>query len=119
MVLVRLVSDERPELVHELRVLSSWAERLRGLIGAPEDAGAVLLARCGSIHTFGMGYAIDAAFVGERGEVLKVERGLEPRQFAAHPEACCVMERPSRDGPWVEEGEHLWACSLSADAVGR
>ena len=116
---MRLVSDERPGTVYELRVLGTWLERLRGLLGTGPDAAPVMLVRCRSIHTFGMGYALDVAFVGERGEVLKVERGLEPRRFAAHPEACCVMERPARDGPWVEEGEHLWACSLSADAVGR
>ena len=114
---VRLASDERPETVREFRVLGSWREKIRGLLGTSPDASPVMLTRCTSIHTFGMAYPIDVAFVGELGEVLEVRRGLCPRAFASHAAACCVMERPSREGPWLEEGEHLWIVSISADAL--
>lgn len=114
---VRLESEERAGCSLELRVLSGWRERLRGLIGAGEDAPPVLIARCGSIHTFGMGRPIDVALVGERGEVLRARRGLPPREFFSHPEARCALERPARDDAWPEEGEHLWVSSVSVDAV--
>lgn len=110
---VRVRSDERPWLCHELVVLSTWAERLRGLLGTDEGAAPVMLLRCGSVHTFGMSYPIDVAFVGERGEVLEVRRGVGPGEFLSSPGAECTIERPANRGRWVEEGEHLWVVSLS------
>lgn len=110
---VRIESDERPERPLTLRVLSTWAERLRGLLGTREDAEPVMLVRCGSVHTFGMTYAIDVALVGELGEVLRVRRSVPPREVVSHFDACCAIERPAREGPWVEEGEHLWVSALS------
>lgn len=102
----------------ELRALATWAERLRGLLGTGPDAEGVLITRCRSIHTFGMRYPIDVAFVGERGEVLKVRRALGPRGGASCHGARCVIERPAREGEWVEEGERLWVASVTAEALG-
>lgn len=118
MVAARLRSDERPDELIEVTVLSAWRDRLRGLLGTDENAPAVLLTLCSSIHTFGMRYPIDVAFIGERGEVLLVKRELPPGRVSSHPRARCVVERPAREGDWLEEGEHLWACSISADGVG-
>lgn len=117
--LARLSSDERPERVLELRVLTTWAERLRGLLGTGPDAAPVMLARCPSIHTFGMRYPLDVALVGELGEVLLVRRRLPPRELLAHPDACCAIERPAAEGEWIEEGEHLWIVAVGPDAMGR
>lgn len=114
----RLASDERPDVTHELVVLRSWAERLKGLLGTGPDARPVLLVRCSSVHTFGMGYPLDLAFVGELGEVLRVVRDVAPGELASHPQAFCVMERPSCDGEWPEEGEHLWIVSVGLGAAG-
>lgn len=115
---VRLASDERPQVVWELRVLGSWVERMRGLLGTGPGVPAVLLPRCRSIHTYGMRYAIDVAFVAGDGTVLRVVRSLGPGSCAAHPDAVCVLERPSGEGDWVREGEHLWTASLSVGMVG-
>lgn len=116
--LARLASEERPGRLLELRALRTWPERLRGLLGTGAEAEGVLLSRCSSIHTFGMRYPLDVAFLGERGEVLRVCRGLGPRCVASCHGARCVIERPARDGPWVEEGEHLWVASVTAEALG-
>lgn len=118
MMVARLRSDERPGLTHELVVLGGWVERLRGLLGTGPDASPVLLARCGSIHTFGMRYAIDVAFLGERGEVLDVVRAVEPGRFCSCLGAECVVERPSSGEAWLEVGEHLWIVSVSVGAAG-
>lgn len=104
---VVLASEERPGIVYELRVLRTWSERLRGLLGTGPDVAPVLLERCGSIHTFGMRYPLDVALVGEKGEALVVRRGLGPGSVLSHPAARCVLERPSSPGEWVEKGEHL------------
>lgn len=114
--MVRVESDERPERPLELVVLSTWGERLRGLLGTGPDARAVMLLRCPSVHTFGMTYPIDVALVGELGEVLLVRREVPPREVVSHPEACCAIERPASGGPWLEEGEHLWVSALSVGA---
>jgi uncharacterized membrane protein (UPF0127 family) len=116
--LVRVVADERPEELRELVVLGTWAKRLRGLLGTDERARPVLLTRCRSIHTCGMRYALDVAFVGERGEVLSVLRGLAPRRHASCTRAVCVAERPAGEGEWFEEGQHLWIVSVSLGVTG-
>lgn len=109
MSLVRLAVEGRPWVVGEFRVLSSWPERLRGLLGTDADALPVMLVRCGSIHTFGMRYPIDVALVGERGEVLAARRGLGAGKTLSHPRARCALERPASTGDWMEEGERLRA----------
>ncbi|MBM6675724.1 DUF192 domain-containing protein [Olsenella uli] len=114
----RLASDERPGLTLELRVLTTWAARLRGLLGTGPDADPVMLARCPSVHTFGMRYPIDVALVGERGEVLAVRRSVPPRELVSHPEACCAIERPAAAGEWLEEGEHLWVTAVAPETMG-
>ena len=118
MPVARLRPDERPDVTFELVVLSGWLERLRGLLGTGDDAPPVLLARCGSIHTFGMGYPIDVAFLGERGEVLRALRSVGPGRICSCSGAECVAERPASEGAWFVEGEHLWIVSVSADAAG-
>jgi len=111
MVFARLVSEGEKKDVTFV-VLSSWAERLRGLLGTCADADPVMLTRCGSIHTFGMRYPIDVAFVSERGRVLRSVRALAPRRLFSSPDAYCVLERPASNEPWFAEGDHARALSM-------
>lgn len=115
---VRVASDERPESVMELKVLSTWRERLKGLLGTTRQAPPVLLAHCASIHTHGMTYDLDVAFVGVGGKVLRVCRGLVPGCVESCWAARCVIERPARPGPWIERGDRLWVASVSVDGIG-
>lgn len=117
-VTARLSSDEHPDEVHELMILNTWFERMRGLLATSPNASPVMLTRCRSIHTFGMGYPIDVAFVGELGEVIEVRRALAPGVFASNRDACCVVERPAQEGSWLEEGEHLWVVAICASSAG-
>ena len=114
----RLRAEGRPDDELEVAVLSTWRERLRGLLGTGPSAGSVMLTLCSSVHTFGMRYDLDLAFVGERGEVLLVCRGVPPGTVRSEPRARCVIERPARPGAWVEEGERLWVSSVSAEGLG-
>lgn len=91
----------------EVRVLDTFGQRLRGLLGTTASALPVLICRCSSIHTVGMGYPIDVAFVDARGIVCRVRRGLMPNRVLSCRGARCVLERPSRDGDWVRESERL------------
>lgn len=119
MAYVRLESEQWPGRTFEVRVLSSWAQRLRGLLGTSPKIGAVMLARCSSVHTFGMAYDLDLAFVGKRGEVLEVCAGVPPGEVRSHPGAFCVMERPASRETWPEVGESLWVSAISAESLGR
>lgn len=113
----RLRSEEWPGWSLEVRVLNSWASRIKGLLGTDAMARAVMLTRCSSVHTFGMKYALDLLFVGEGGEVLMSCRDVAPGEFRSCSGAFCVIERPSSDGAWPGRGEQLWVCSITADAL--
>ncbi|MBR2684285.1 MAG: DUF192 domain-containing protein [Atopobiaceae bacterium] len=95
------------------RVASTWWQRLIGLLGTDEGASCLLLVNCWSIHTFGMRYAIDVAFVSSDGEVLRSERGVEPGRVLTVRGATSVFERPSSITWWPQMGERL-SLSISA-----
>lgn len=116
MTVVSVVSASDGRRRWRATVLRTWRERLRGLLGTRADAGAVLIARCRSIHTFGMRYAIDVAFVREDGAVVGVRRALPAGRLASSRRASCVLERPASDGQWPAVGERLLVVS---DAGGE
>lgn len=55
-----------------LRIAASYRARTRGLLGRDGIAGALMLTPCGSVHTFGMRFAIDVAYLDRRFRVLAV-----------------------------------------------
>lgn len=65
-------------LVSDARVLASTecattrAQRRTGLLGRDALDGALLIDRCRWVHTVGMRFPIDVAFLDADGEVLKV-----------------------------------------------
>jgi uncharacterized membrane protein (UPF0127 family) len=52
-------------------VADSGAERRRGLLGRDGLEGALVLRPCRWIHTIGMRFPIDVAYLDERGVVVK------------------------------------------------
>lgn len=75
------------------RAKSAW-ERMRGLLGRPplgRDEG-LLLSPCNSVHTVGMGYAIDVVYLSGQGEVLKVCGGLPPLRLSRCRGAAMTLE---------------------------
>ena len=104
------VEQDSPPL--GFKVLTTWVERLVGLLGTSPSAAPVVLMRCGSIHTYGMAYPIDVTLVGRHGEVLVSIRGLPPGRVLSHAEAFCAFERPASPCPWPLAGETLRVPSL-------
>ena len=51
---------------------SSRKARARGLLGRDGIEGALVLTPCRSVHTLGMRFAIDVAFLDANGVVLKI-----------------------------------------------
>jgi len=72
------------EDVCELELAGTARARMRGLLGRDGIDGALLIRPASSIHTFGMRFAIDVAYLNGDLMVLRVD-----------------TVRPGKLGPWV------------------
>lgn len=61
-------------------VADSWWRRCRGLLARPplRHGEGLLLLECSSVHTVGMGYPIDVAFLDAEGRVVRSIAALGP-----------------------------------------
>jgi uncharacterized protein len=73
---------------------SHFLARARGLLGHErlQHDEALWIRPCGSVHTFGMRYAIDLVFVDAEQRVLSVKPKIEPLRFAGHVGARSTIE---------------------------
>lgn len=85
----------------------SALDRLRGLLGRDSFAGALLLAPCNDIHTFGMKRAIDVAFIARDGTVVESHRNVGARRRLRCRLATATLERFSEPGSWFEQGDRV------------
>ena len=53
-------------------VARTWTARARGLLGRTGIDGAFIIIKCRSVHTIGMKFPIDVAYLDADGAVLKV-----------------------------------------------
>ncbi len=78
---VRVVNVTRGLVLAEAALLADtpWT-RMRGLLGRPRPGPGegLVLRPCNQVHTVGMAYPIDVAYVAEDGEVLRVLPHLQP-----------------------------------------
>jgi uncharacterized membrane protein (UPF0127 family) len=82
----------------EVTVADSWWSRLRGLLARPrlQRGEGLLLTDCGSVHTLGMTYPIDVAFLDADGTVVRHFPRLVPfRVGLGGPEAVHALELPA------------------------
>jgi uncharacterized membrane protein (UPF0127 family) len=63
----------------------------------PPDGWALLFPRCRSVHTFGMGFAIDVVFLDRWGWPIAVQRCLKPRRLVSCRRAAAVVELRAGD----------------------
>lgn len=63
-----------------IRVLTGPFERMRGLLGRDglPEGEVYLFPRCASVHTFGMRFAIDIAFLDRAGRVTRLRENVPP-----------------------------------------
>lgn len=111
---VRVISLSDPGRTWEAELLETWGGRMRGLLGTDEGARPVLLERCGAVHTVGMRYGIDVAFVDSCGVVRAVYRDVRPGRLVSCRRASRTLERPASGEPWPEEGERLLIACVGA-----
>ena len=74
-----------------------WS-RLRGLLGRRLSEGeAMLLVPCRSVHTFGMGYDLDVAFLDGDHRVVSIYPQLRPNRASGYcAQAHAALELPAR-----------------------
>ncbi len=65
-----------------LEIAASYRARTRGLLGRDSVEGALLLTPAGSVHTFGMRFPIDVAYLSRDFTVLAV-RTMRPGRLGA------------------------------------
>ena len=72
---------------------TAW-QRTRGLLGHPRlhDGEGLLISRCRSVHTMGMGYAIDVVFIDPRGCIVRIVEALAPMRMAVCLRGASVLE---------------------------
>ena len=68
------------DVLASVEVAERFGARLRGLLGRDGVDGALLLRPARSVHTFGMRFAIDVAFLDETMTVIDM-RTLRPRRM--------------------------------------
>jgi hypothetical protein len=93
--------DTGVELFAEVAIAATFWPRFRGWMwrrpAGPSEA--LLLAPCRGIHTHGMRFAIDAAFVDEHGYVLTVVHGLAPWRFHRGVASAYAVIEAAAGGP--------------------
>jgi uncharacterized membrane protein (UPF0127 family) len=89
----------RQYVATRLAVADGHWSRLRGLIG--KDAGdfgdghGLWITPCRGVHTLGMRFPIDVAYLSSEGVVVHIETGLKPWRFAPIKlRAASVLELP-------------------------
>ena len=57
----------------------SFFDRLRGLLGRPSlgQGAALLIERCGSVHTVGMRFVLDLVFLDKAWRIVSIVRGVQ------------------------------------------
>ena len=104
----RLGSDDEGAGMDGVSIAGTIWSRFRGLLGCSDASGILMLTPCGSIHTFGMRFPIDVAFVGADGTVLESHCAVPPRRRLRCRGAVATLERRSGvDGDWLECGDRL------------
>ena len=75
------------------KAAGTW-DRMRGLLGRPplQPGEGLWIEPCASVHTLGMGYPLDLAFVDEQGRVKKLIHGIPPLRLAGAIGARAVLE---------------------------
>ncbi len=98
----RLEHLERRELPGGLTLLVAVDRRARrrGLAGldALPAGHALLLARCRSVHTVGMRFALDLVWLDARGAPMALDAGVGPRRVRTRWRARAVVEANAGEG---------------------
>jgi uncharacterized protein len=87
-------------LGREVPVARGLRARLLGLalLDRGHSGPGLLIPRCSSVHTFGMRFPLDLAFLDESGAAIEVRHRVGRGRIVSCPGARAVLEIPSGDG---------------------
>ncbi|WP_181797044.1 DUF192 domain-containing protein [Streptomyces sp. WELS2] len=89
---VRADTGEVPAVSVPLEIAASYRARTRGLLGRDAVDGAMLLSPASGVHTFGMRFPIDVAYLDRRLTVIAVRTMPPGRLGLPRPRARHVLE---------------------------
>ncbi len=102
----------------QVEIAATRTTRRRGLLGRDhlDQASAMLLAPCTSVHTVGMRFPIDVVFVDRQGYAVKIVRNLRPWRIALAAGGRAVIEMAAGSLEWGEvlPGDRLFLAPVSA-----
>ena len=80
--------------VLSITIANHFFSRLRGLLFKPalKLNEAILITPCNSVHTLGMGYAIDIVFLSADNQILKMVNNCLPMRLANCKHAVHTLE---------------------------
>lgn len=90
--------DTGKVLACEVDLAENFFARLKGLLGRSELAagGGLWIRPCNSVHTFGMRFTIDVAFLDRDMRVVAVAKTLRPNRVSPFcSKASSVLELPA------------------------
>ncbi|CAE6695234.1 DUF192 domain-containing protein [Paraburkholderia aspalathi] len=96
MILTRLHVRGR-DIGVRVSITETARERMRGLLDhdrLPHDE-ALLLKRCGSVHTFGMRFAIDVLFLDRQRRIVAIRHNVPKRRMLFSLRATQTLEMPA------------------------
>ena len=95
----------------KVRTVTTYYARMKGLLGTAQhqlDYDAMYLVPCRGVHTFGMSYALDIAFLDADRKVIAVRENVAPNVLCASPKGTrSVLERPASASYWLRPGERI------------
>jgi uncharacterized membrane protein (UPF0127 family) len=107
----------------QVEIAATRRSRNRGLLGRDhlDEAAAMLLAPCTSVHTVGMRFPIDVVFVDRQGYAVKVVRNLRPWRIALSIGGSAVIEMAAGSLRWgqVMLGDRLYLAPAPQDATAQ
>lgn len=105
MELEKLLPDD-PFPAGRVILATRLSTRLRGMLFRPGSDDVMVLLPCNDIHTVGMAYAIDVAFLDATGSVMRSVRDVLPNKRVRESGAVAVLERRAIPREvWFEEGD--------------
>lgn len=100
-------------IARRVRIARTFRQRLRGLLGTRslESEEGLMLSPGGSVHTFGMRYRIDVAFLDRQLKILRVTPQLCPWRICRAPARTRhVLELPAGTALKLQLQENTFVC---------
>ncbi len=102
--------DEEAQGALSSRVMLAgrFRDRVRGLLATKAGDATLMLMPCNDVHTWGMSYSIDVAFLSKEGKVIAAYEDVGPGRRIRCASAVAVLERCSRCArAWFAVGDRV------------